>query len=93
MPTMTAQEALTFHAAVVLGPVGVPRGEQRQRVLAVLHVMGLDCVAGTVVGGVLPGGLMLRGLSGGWVVGVLELLAGQCAVVIGSHATGWSRSD
>lgn len=65
VPTMTAQEALTFQAAVVLAPAGVPRSEQRQRVLAVLHVMGLSGAAGTVVGGVLPGGLMLRGLSGG----------------------------
>jgi ATP-binding cassette subfamily G (WHITE) protein 2 len=61
---MTAHEALTFHAEVLLGRAGGDRRERTARVEAVLRVMGLAGTAGTLVGGPLPGGLLLRGLSG-----------------------------
>jgi hypothetical protein len=64
VPTMTAREALAFHAEVLLGRAGRDRRERAARVEEVLRVMGLAGAAGTLVGGPLPGGLTLRGLSG-----------------------------
>jgi hypothetical protein len=61
---MTAREALIFHAEVLLGRAGRDARERAARVEEVLRVMGLAGAAGTLVGGPLPGGLTLRGLSG-----------------------------
>ncbi|KAG1673764.1 hypothetical protein FOA52_002333 [Chlamydomonas sp. UWO 241] len=74
-PMMTARESLLFAAGLVLPLGGAARGA---RVDEVLSVLGLAGAAHTVVGGALPGGLSLRGLSGGerrrlsLAVGVLQ---------------------
>jgi ATP-binding cassette subfamily G (WHITE) protein 2 len=64
VPVMTTREVMQFYAGIIL-----PRewGAQRRgaRVEEVLQEMGLAHAAGTLVGGESPGGLMLRGLSGG----------------------------
>ncbi|KAI8474989.1 MAG: hypothetical protein J3K34DRAFT_489493 [Monoraphidium minutum] len=78
VPTMTAEETVGFHAAVVLAP-GTPRAERAARAGVVLRLMGLTAQRHTLVGGTLPGGLMLRGLSGG----ERRRLAIACGVVAG----------
>ncbi|KAG2499204.1 hypothetical protein HYH03_002785 [Edaphochlamys debaryana] len=64
IPTLTANEALAFHAALVL-PAATSAAARRARCAEVLLAMGLGRQGGTLVGGTLPGGLSLRGLSGG----------------------------
>jgi ABC-type ATPase involved in cell division len=64
VPTMTTMETMRFYAAIIL-PDSMGRAGRRQRVEEVLSAVGLGTHHKTLVGGVLPGGLMLRGLSGG----------------------------
>ncbi|KAG2454581.1 hypothetical protein HYH02_000423 [Chlamydomonas schloesseri] len=69
LPTLTAGEVLSFYGALVLPAAAPPRrpppAARRRRCREVLGAMGLARQADTLVGGVLPGGLLLRGLSGG----------------------------
>lgn len=62
--TMTVNETMNFYADIIL-PKTFDKPERRARVDEVLSAMGLKHKAKTMVGGTLPGGLMLRGLSGG----------------------------
>lgn len=62
--TMTVNETMNFYADIIL-PKTFDKLERRARVDEVLGAMGLKHKAKTMVGGTLPGGLMLRGLSGG----------------------------
>jgi len=64
VPTMTVYETLSFYANLVL-PRGLSRGERLSRVVGTLELMGLSESIHTTIGGLLPGGLSLRGLSGG----------------------------
>jgi ABC-type sulfate/molybdate transport systems ATPase subunit len=61
---MTVNETMNFYADIIL-PKTFDKPERRARVDEVLSAMGLKHKAKTMVGGTLPGGLMLRGLSGG----------------------------
>ncbi|KAI8470836.1 MAG: hypothetical protein J3K34DRAFT_521019 [Monoraphidium minutum] len=63
-PAMTVAETCELHAALAL-PRGTPRAQAAARVEEVLAAMGMLHARNTLVGGVLPGGLSLRGLSGG----------------------------
>jgi ATP-binding cassette subfamily G (WHITE) protein 2 len=62
--TMTSLETLNFYASITL-PSSWSKAERKDRVADVLGAMGLKHRGKTMVGGTLPGGLMLRGLSGG----------------------------
>jgi len=62
VPTMSAAETLRFHARLRVPPGS---GDREARLQAVLETMGLWRSRGTQVGGTLPGGLTVRGLSGG----------------------------
>jgi ABC-type multidrug transport system ATPase subunit len=62
--TMTSLETLNFYASLTL-PSSWSKSERKHRVTDVLTAMGLKHRQKTMVGGTLPGGLMLRGLSGG----------------------------
>jgi ATP-binding cassette subfamily G (WHITE) protein 2 len=64
VPTMTAMEIMRFYSNVVL-PESMGRAARQRRVEEVLAALGLRAAHRTLVGGVLPGGLLLRGLSGG----------------------------
>ncbi|EFJ44829.1 hypothetical protein VOLCADRAFT_47392, partial [Volvox carteri f. nagariensis] len=64
IPTLSAWEVISVHAALVLPPAIGPAGS-RKRCTEVLAAMGLGRQGSTLVGGTLPGGLVLRGLSGG----------------------------
>jgi ATP-binding cassette subfamily G (WHITE) protein 2 len=64
VPTMTTMETMRFYSAIIL-PDSIGRSGRQQRVEEVLGAVGLGTHHKTLVGGVLPGGLMLRGLSGG----------------------------
>jgi len=77
-PTMTAAETVGFYSSVVLPP-STPAAARAARARAVLQLMGLVAQRHTLVGGMLPGGLMLRGLSGG----ERRRLAIACGVVAG----------
>ncbi|KAI8467922.1 MAG: hypothetical protein J3K34DRAFT_523385 [Monoraphidium minutum] len=64
LPTMTVGETAHYYGSLLLpnhwgGPA------RRERVRQVLAAMGLSHTADTLVGGTLPGGILLRGLSGG----------------------------
>ncbi|KAK9791189.1 hypothetical protein WJX73_005888 [Symbiochloris irregularis] len=63
-PVLTCWETLMFHAQLRLDP-SVSRTERVQRVQDAIHAMGLTKAAFTQVGGILPGGIRVRGLSGG----------------------------
>ncbi|KAG1665475.1 hypothetical protein FOA52_007607 [Chlamydomonas sp. UWO 241] len=63
-PSLTAGEMCAFWAALTL-PRGTSKALKRDRCAEVLSAVGLAAHAGTLVGGPLPGGLVLRGLSGG----------------------------
>ena len=65
MPTMTADETLTFYSNMVIPSSRTSKRGRQERVDEVLEAMGLSHSHSTLVGGTLPGGLMLRGLSGG----------------------------
>ena len=64
VPTMTVLETLTFYSRLVL-PEHLTAQEKRQRVSEVLSMVGLVEAKNTMVGGLLPGGIHFRGLSGG----------------------------
>ncbi|KAF6258116.1 hypothetical protein COO60DRAFT_1520342 [Scenedesmus sp. NREL 46B-D3] len=78
VPTMTAIESVSFYAAIVLPP-DMSKGVRRARIARVLRMMGLSHAQNTLVGGTLPGGIMLRGMSGG----ERKRLAIACGVVAG----------
>jgi ABC-type multidrug transport system ATPase subunit len=61
---MTTSETMCFYADIIL-PKTWSKADRRARVVEVLAAMGLKHKQRTMVGGTLPGGLMLRGLSGG----------------------------
>jgi ABC-type multidrug transport system ATPase subunit len=62
---MTTVETLSFYASVILPPEKFNATQRHERVVEVLAALGLGHAHKTLVGGTLPGGLMLRGLSGG----------------------------
>ena len=64
VPTMTARETLRFHAKL-RAERGTPLKALEERMDAVLETMGLARAADTAVGGMLPTGIAVRGLSGG----------------------------
>ena len=64
VPTMTARETLRFHARL-RAERGTPPRALEERMDAVLETMGLARAADTAVGGMLPTGIAVRGLSGG----------------------------
>ncbi|KAK9834135.1 hypothetical protein WJX81_001128 [Elliptochloris bilobata] len=64
VPTLSAWETLEFHAWL-RSPQGTSAEEVHARMHDALAVMGLWRVRNTPVGGVLPGGIRVRGLSGG----------------------------
>lgn len=64
MATMTSTETLNFYASITLPNIW-SKSDRKQRVVEVLTAMGLKHRQKTMVGGTLPGGLLLRGLSGG----------------------------
>lgn len=64
VPTMTTAETMRFYSAIIL-PEAIGKAGRAARVEEVLSAMGLGSHHKTLVGGTLPGGLMLRGLSGG----------------------------
>lgn len=76
VPQMTVLETCQLFSAFTL-PRGTPRAVAAERIDEVLCAMGMEHARKRLVGGVLPGGLLLRGLSGGerkrlWVaVGIL----------------------
>ena len=63
-PTVTVLEAVLFQAHMRLGR-GVPLATKLQRVREVVGLAGLQGKEDERVGGRLPGGIMIRGLSGG----------------------------
>jgi ABC-type multidrug transport system ATPase subunit len=64
MPAMTVAETCRLHAALKL-PRDTPAEQAATRIDDVLCSMGMLHARDTLVGGELPGGLLLRGLSGG----------------------------
>eukprot|EP00798_Chlamydomonas_sp_ICE-L_P032125 gene32125-16645_t len=64
VPVLTASEAIQFAACMRL-PTGTSRASRNARAADVLEVVGLRHCSDTMIGGDLPGGLSLRGLSGG----------------------------
>lgn len=62
--TMTVTETLSFYADIIL-PKDWSKYDRKARVTEVLAAMGLKHRQLSMVGGSLPGGLLLRGLSGG----------------------------
>ncbi|KAG2483665.1 hypothetical protein HYH03_017468 [Edaphochlamys debaryana] len=65
LPQLTVREALTLTGRLVLPPPHCAPGAVAARGAAVAAALGLGRSLDTMVGGVLPGGLLLRGLSGG----------------------------
>lgn len=76
VPTMTSWESLSFYAGIILPPQ-TSAEKKRKRILEVLELMGLAHARDTLVGGMLSGGIQLRGLSGG----ERKRLAIACGVV------------
>ena len=64
LPAMTVRETADYHAALLL-PGRWGRAARNARVSQVLAAMGLSHAGDTLVGGLLPGGITLRGVSGG----------------------------
>ena len=64
VPTLSAAETLHFHARL-RAERGTPARALASRIEAVLDAMGLARAASTAVGGLLPSGQAVRGLSGG----------------------------
>ncbi|MEW5315840.1 MAG: hypothetical protein WDW38_007242 [Sanguina aurantia] len=64
LPQMTVLEVLIFYARITL-PLSMTKAERMERVEEALAVLGLQAQRNTLVGGVLPGGILLRGVSGG----------------------------
>ncbi|KAG2426885.1 hypothetical protein HXX76_012672 [Chlamydomonas incerta] len=65
LPQLTVREALTFTGRLVLRPPQCKPAAVAARAAAVAAALGLGGCLDTMIGGVLPGGLLLRGLSGG----------------------------
>jgi ATP-binding cassette, subfamily G (WHITE), member 2 len=63
-PTVTVLEAVLFHAHMRLG-VDVPTATKLERARVVIGIAGLQGKEDARVGGRLPGGILVRGLSGG----------------------------
>ncbi|GBF89466.1 hypothetical protein Rsub_02038 [Raphidocelis subcapitata] len=63
-PTLTAGEVVRFYESLLPPAAGGPGGA-RGRAVGALAAMGLGAAEGTLVGGALPGGIVLPGLSGG----------------------------
>ncbi|KAK5575853.1 hypothetical protein RB653_006987 [Dictyostelium firmibasis] len=64
LPTITVRETLRFYADLKL-PKGWTPKEKQERIEQILEQIGLSHRADAKIGGVLPGGIVLRGLSGG----------------------------
>ncbi|GAM17602.1 hypothetical protein SAMD00019534_007770, partial [Acytostelium subglobosum LB1] len=64
LPTMTVRETLRFYADLKL-PTSWTNREKSERVNSVLEQIGLTHRADMKIGGMLPGGIHIRGLSGG----------------------------
>ena len=64
VPTLTAGETLAFHARL-RAERGVTDAELTARMAAVLAATGLTRARDTTIGGMLPSGIPVRGLSGG----------------------------
>ena len=64
VPTMSALETLRFHARLRIGGRR-SAADVDERMRMVLETMGLWRSRNTQVGGTLPGGISVRGLSGG----------------------------
>eukprot|EP00878_Enallax_costatus_P000100 GHUV01000134.1.p1 GENE.GHUV01000134.1~~GHUV01000134.1.p1 ORF type:complete len:870 (+),score=236.10 GHUV01000134.1:1054-3663(+) len=64
MPTMTVLETCSYYATLTL-PRKWNKNTRKDRIREVLAAMGLSHTLNTLVGGTLPGGIILRGLSGG----------------------------
>jgi len=64
LPTLTVFESLQYHAQMRM-PRWSTKEQKQDRIGEVLRLVGLRKALHTMVGGVLPGGLSLRGLSGG----------------------------
>jgi len=64
VPVMTTKEVMQFYAGIIL-PRSWGSVRRAARVEEVLQEMGLVHTQHTLVGGESPGGLLLRGLSGG----------------------------
>jgi len=64
VPTLTAGETLRFHARL-RAERGVPDADLEARMGAVLAATGLTRARDTTIGGMLPSGIPVRGLSGG----------------------------
>jgi ABC-type multidrug transport system ATPase subunit len=64
MPTMTVIETCHYYATLTL-PRHWSKATVKERIKEVLAAMGLSHTLNTLVGGTLPGGIILRGLSGG----------------------------
>eukprot|EP01133_Synstelium_polycarpum_P002645 gene2645-3050_t len=64
LPTITVRETLRFYADLKL-PSNLTTQQREERVQGVLEQIGLVHKADSKIGGMLPGGIMVRGLSGG----------------------------
>ncbi|KAK9808556.1 hypothetical protein WJX73_008341 [Symbiochloris irregularis] len=64
LPNLTAWESLAFYARLSL-PEDITRYERRDRMETILETMGISKVRFSMVGGYMPGGVIVRGLSGG----------------------------
>ncbi|KAM3570024.1 hypothetical protein VYU27_007902 [Nannochloropsis oceanica] len=64
VPTQTLENALLYHCNLRLGPT-VPLGEKRAKVEGLAHEAGLSDKMHTRIGGLLAGGLTVKGLSNG----------------------------
>ena len=64
LPHMTVMEVMMYYAKLRL-PSGMTSGEMEECCRSIIHQMGLAAQIDYRVGGPLPGGITLRGLSGG----------------------------
>ena len=64
VPTLSVWEALMFYTQLSL-PGDLSMDQRKSRMISVLRTMGLEKVVKSKVGGVLPGGIAVRGISGG----------------------------
>ncbi len=65
LPQLTVREALQFAGRLLLPPPYCAPAAVAARAAAVAGALGLGRRLDNVIGGVLPGGILLRGLSGG----------------------------
>ena len=64
VPTQSLKEALEYHCNLRLGP-SVPTAEKEARILQLVHEAGLSEKMNTRIGGILAGGITVKGLSNG----------------------------